>query len=67
MSALLADAILKSVAKHGSYRAAGKVLGVDHAYLHKLATGEKDAPSEALLKKLGLRRTVTITYTARKA
>lgn len=59
---LLQLAVTDAVARHGSYRAAGKVLGFDHAYLHKLATGEKDNPSEVLLRKLGLRRTVTITY-----
>lgn len=60
---LLSEAVSALVTRHGSYRAAGKVLGVDHAYLHKLALGEKGNPSEALLRKLGLRRTVTVTYT----
>ncbi len=45
--------------RHISMRAAARVLKVDHAYLSRLATGEKDNPSDALLRKLGLRRIVT--------
>ena len=63
---LLSETVSALVVRHGSYRAAGKVLGVSHAYLHMLALGEKDNPSEALLRKLNLRRTVTVTYTKEK-
>lgn len=47
------------VERHGSLRAAARVLKVDHAYLSRLMTGVKCAPSDALLRKLGLRRVVT--------
>ena len=42
------------VTKHGSYRAAGEAVGIDHAYLQRLWEGEKTNPSEAVLQKLGL-------------
>jgi len=47
------------VDKHGSVRAAARVLGIDHAYLYRLKVGEKTDPSDALLKKLKLRRVVS--------
>ena len=56
---LLQDRIAAAVARHGSYRAAGRVLMVSPSYLCRLATGEKDDPSPALLRKLKLRRVVT--------
>lgn len=39
---------------YGSVRAVGKALKIDHAYLHRLANGEKQHPSKVVLKKLGL-------------
>lgn len=48
--------------RHGSLRAAARVLQVDHVYLWRLKNGEKTEPSERLLKKLGLKRVVTVTY-----
>lgn len=39
---------------YGSIRAVGKALNIDHAYLHRLCTGEKRNPSDATLRKLGL-------------
>ena len=47
------------VARHGSYRAAARVLRVDAGYLSRLRNGGKTAPSDHLLKRLGLRRVVT--------
>lgn len=47
------------VLRHGSLRAVGRVLEIDHAYLSRLYHGEKKEPSAAVLKKLGLRRVVT--------
>lgn len=44
--------------QHGSLRAAARALTVDHAYLSRLQSGEKTDPSEAVLRKLGLRRLV---------
>ena len=57
MSDMRKDAIGVLVAKHGSYRAAGRVLGLTGAYLWRIAQGQKD-PSEEVLKKLNLRREV---------
>lgn len=39
---------------YGSVRAVGRALNIDHAYLHRLATGEKQNPSESVMRKLGL-------------
>jgi hypothetical protein len=50
---------------HGSTRAAGKALGVDHAYLHKLSAGLK-RPSDKMLTKLGLERVVVYRYKRKK-
>lgn len=49
------EAVARLVAKHGSYRAAGRVLEITGAYLWRIGQGQKD-PSEAVLKKLNLRR-----------
>ena len=54
--------IAELVDKHGSVRAAARVLQVDSSYLHCLLHGKKNNPSAALLRKLGVRRIVTITY-----
>lgn len=35
-----------------SLREMGQLSGVDHAYVHRLETGEKDSPSEELVGKL---------------
>lgn len=51
--------------KHGSMRAAARVLKIDHGYLSRLKDGKKLNPSDAVLKKLGLRRVVQ--FTARSA
>lgn len=53
------------VLRHGSVRAAARVLGVDHAYLYRLMMGYKCNPSERLLRKLGVRRVVAVTYEVR--
>lgn len=44
--------------QHGSLRAVSRVLKIDNAYLYRLKTGEKLNPSDAVLRKLGLRRMV---------
>lgn len=48
--------IEKLVAKYGSLRFVSEAVKLDHAYLHRLRNGEKDNPSAAALKRLGLRR-----------
>ena len=45
------------VARHGSYRAAARVLQTDHAYLHRIRQGKKDAGGHTL-KRLKLRKIV---------
>jgi hypothetical protein len=62
MMNLLQRRIWELVDRHISMRATARVLKVDHAYLSRLATGEKDNPSDALLRKLGIRRIVTYEY-----
>ena len=61
--AILQECVEALVAKHGSVRAAARVLEVDHAYLYRLRTGEKRDPGETLLRRLGLRRVVSYERT----
>ena len=56
---LLRSTIKKIVKQHGSIRAAARVLDIDHGYLSRLQSGEKNEPSDDLLRKLWLRRVVT--------
>lgn len=55
---LMAERIDALIGKHGSMRAAARVLKIDHAYLWKLRNGQKDNPCKRLLKALGLKRVV---------
>lgn len=49
-----------AVVKHfGSLRVAGRALRINYAYLQRLRSGEKVNPTDAVLKKLGLRKVVT--------
>ena len=61
----LQDRVAELVATHGSYRAAAKVTGINHPYLHRLGSGEKVSPSAETLSKLGL-RAETIYHLAEK-
>lgn len=47
------------VKQHGSLRKAGRVVGLTGQYLYRLQVGEKKNPSEAVLRKLGLRRVIS--------
>ena len=58
---LLQQRIAELAERHGSIRAAARVLSVDHAYLYRLSTGEKCDPGEDLLCKLQLRRVVSFS------
>ena len=49
-----AERIAELVREHGSYRAAAKAIGISSPYLHRVASGNKEA-GEGLLRKLGLR------------
>ncbi len=53
--------------RHGSLRAAARVLQIDAGYLSRLQNGGKGNPSEDVLRKLDLRRVVTVTYVRRVA
>jgi LmbE family N-acetylglucosaminyl deacetylase len=64
---VLQQRINELVERHGSIRAAARVLDVDPVYLYRLSTGEKDAPGPELLRKLKLRRVVTYERTDRTA
>lgn len=58
----LAEIVRKRLRQYASLRDAGKKLGMDHVYLHRLATGQKTNPSDDALRKLGIIRTVLVTY-----
>jgi hypothetical protein len=59
MTATVVKQRVQDLAKqHGSLRAAARAVGVDHVYLWRLARGHKCVPSDAVLRKLGLRRHV---------
>lgn len=58
MSNLLRERIAQLVEQHGSYRAAGYALGIEHAHLWRMAKGEKE-PSAATARKLGLSKVVS--------
>ena len=57
--------VCRLIRKHGGVRSAGRALDVDPAYLYRLATGEKDNPSDATLKKLGLKPMRKVLYLTR--
>lgn len=52
----LRERVKELEAQHGGLNAAARVLKMDAGYLSRLASGEKDAPSDKLLRKMGLRR-----------
>jgi len=58
---VLSDHISALVKQYGSFRAAGQALEINHVHLWRLYKGQKN-PSEEALAKLGIERTVTITY-----
>lgn len=45
--------------RHGSLRKCARVLEISPAYLSRLFRGEKDEPSEKLLRKMGLRKIIS--------
>lgn len=55
---VLYESINMLAQRHGSLRAAAKVLGINAGYLSRLISGEKKEPGAKLLKKLGLVRHV---------
>ncbi len=59
---LIAQRIDALTERHGSLRAAARVLNVSAGYLSRLRDGLKTNPSDQLLKKLGIKRVVTIVF-----
>lgn len=51
---VIASRIAELAAVYGSVRAVGAALRIDHAYLQRLASGEKTNPSSSVMAKLGL-------------
>ena len=47
------------VARHGSLRKAARIVQINYAYLSRLRSEEKTEPTDAVLRRLGLRRIVT--------
>lgn len=66
MYTTLPSLIAQRVAAAGSLRAYADIVGVDHTYLHALATGKKSSPSQDVLNKLGIEKIVEYrnTFTA---
>ena len=64
MDVSIPERIAQLIERHGTLRAVARVLDVNASYLSRLASGEKDAPSDLLLKRMGLKRVVT--YELRK-
>lgn len=58
----LASLVRKRVRQYCSLREASRNIGLGHVYLHRLATGQKLNPSDEALRKLGIERTIRITY-----
>jgi rRNA-processing protein FCF1 len=54
----LTEHIVIQSLNHGSRRAYGEAIGVDHAYLKRLEDGDKENPSDEVLDKMGLRKQV---------
>lgn len=46
--------------QHGGLRKAARATGLDASYLYRLSCGEKQRPTYATLRKLGL--TMIVTY-----
>lgn len=57
-------AISSLIQKHGTLRAAARAVNIDPAYMWRLRAGEKENPSDSVLRKLGLVKEVT--YLRRK-
>ena len=58
----LAALVRKRMSAYSSIRSAARHLGVDHAWLARLARGERTDASDDLLTKLRIVRTVKVTY-----
>jgi hypothetical protein len=54
------------VAQHGSLRAVARVTEIDYSYLSRIGTGEKSNPSDFVLRRLGLRKSIVYELRATK-
>lgn len=50
--------VAELIERHGGLRVAARAIGINYAYLSRLGKGEKTEPTTAVLKKLGLKRSV---------
>lgn len=55
-------AVERLVKKHGSYRKAEAAIGINYAYLQRLATAERIDPSDEVLAALGLERRISYVW-----
>lgn len=52
------EAVNALVERHGGVRPAARAVQINYAYLSRLRSGEKTNPTDAVLRKLGLRKIV---------
>ena len=62
---IVGQAVEQKIHQHGSLRAAARVMRVSAPYLCRFRHGQKRNPSDALLRKLGLRRVVEYRWIVR--
>lgn len=55
----LIERVNQLIARHGSLRAAARVIDVDASYLSRLRDGEKVNPSAVILRRMGIKRVVS--------
>lgn len=55
----LQERIDQLTARHGTLRAAARVVQIDASYLSRLRHGEKENPTDDVLRRLGVRRVVS--------
>jgi hypothetical protein len=66
MSAItLRKRVAQLVKQHGSVRKAARVLEMDSAYLYRIGSGEMTNPSDYILKRMGLKRSVIFEETSK--
>lgn len=63
MSITLKQRVAELIQQHGTLRAAARAIQIDVSYLSRLEYGEKDNPSELMLRRMGLREVVTYERT----
>lgn len=61
----LQERIDQLILQHGTLRAAARVAQIDASYLSRLRYGEKENPTNDVLRRLGLRRVVSYELSAK--